>query len=171
VDKIGKRNPFDDAMWRQTEKETRQLFLSKGMTAAQIEDTVRQRYEGWLLAKRHWEDRVQVAQGFGTLFNEILTILNRHDLVGIADEGNPYANMAYEYEAVAIIPRLCKAQTVDDAQRIVTEEFSRWFGASTFRGQTSSQTEALMGRFRLMVEDIWEAWKPQRKGPGHQIDR
>ncbi|KAA9130388.1 hypothetical protein [Microbacterium caowuchunii] len=58
---------------------------------------------------------------------DVESLLYRHDPMGLAGAGAP----ADEYgpEASTIAPRLLRAASVDDVQRILVEEFTTWFGA------------------------------------------
>ena len=61
------------------------------------------------------------------LVQSLEELLYRHDPIGIAFGDNPDE---YAAEAKAIVPRLQNVETVDDVQRIVHEEFVRWFDAA-----------------------------------------
>jgi len=83
---------------------------------------------------------------------DVLAILTRHDVAGIADEEDPDAASGYEPEADTVLPRLLDARTADDVERNVTEEFIRWFGRSTFPATTD-----LHARFSPVADDLWDA--------------
>jgi len=89
---------------------------------------------------------------YGELFHDVLTALTRYDIIGIADEANPDAATEYEPEVGTIIPRLREAQAVEDVERIVREEFLRWFGPGKYLPDP-----VLEERFHLMTNDIWTA--------------
>lgn len=53
--------------------------------------------------------------------------LNASDPVGLLADGAPIDE--YESEVGTIVPRVTKAQNVDEVREAVHEEFARWFGA------------------------------------------
>ena len=62
------------------------------------------------------------------LTGDVEALLYRHDPIGIAFGDNPDE---YSPEAGSIVPRLLDVTTVEDVQRIVHEEFVRWFDSDT----------------------------------------
>jgi hypothetical protein len=72
--------------------------------------------------------RAAIRRQFGSLYDFLLALLFVVDPVGINFETNADE---YEPEVDTILPRLNDSQTVDDLQRIVHEEFVRWFGDET----------------------------------------
>lgn len=69
--------------------------------------------------------RSETKAKYGMLFNEVEEILFRHDPMGInfGDNTDEYAT-----EVGTILPRLVEARSESDVQRIIQEEFLRWFG-------------------------------------------
>jgi len=143
---------FDETQRQQTQERTRQFFQAKGWEAAKIEEVLQRRYENWLRARQRWEEREEMKKEFGALFSDVLTALTRHDIMGIADKYNPDAATEYEPEVGTIVLRLAEVQTAADVERIVKEEFLRWFGSPGQRSET-----VLQEQFRLMADDIWTA--------------
>jgi hypothetical protein len=78
--------------------------------------------------ERYAERRAVLRQRYGSLYEFVLELLFEVDPAGINFETN---TDEYEPEVDTILPRLQDDQTVDDLQRIVHEEFTRWFGAET----------------------------------------
>jgi hypothetical protein len=72
--------------------------------------------------------RVGLRQQFGSLYDFLLVLLFEVDPAGINFETNADE---YEPEVDTILPRLGGAQTAEDLQRVVHEEFVRWFGIET----------------------------------------
>lgn len=91
---------------------------------------------------RHWE----LNAAYERLFQDVTDLLFRHDPAGINFETN---TDEYEPEARTILPRLRGASSVKDVQRIVHEEFVRWFDPQT-AGQRS--------RYLAIAGELWELW-------------
>jgi hypothetical protein len=89
-------------------------------------------------------DRRRFSRAYLALYEEVSSILDRHDLVGLIDAGSPSGE--YEPEVSTILPRLREAAGPDDALRIVNEEFEKWFD------QATSNAEGL-------GLEIWSAWQ------------
>ena len=87
---------------------------------------------------------------YGRLFDEVAAICFRHDPMYINFEVN---SNEYEPEVGTILPRLKTCESVDDAVKVVHEEFQNWFGADS----TGPREE-----YRALTEEIWRAWN-QRK--------
>jgi hypothetical protein len=71
------------------------------------------------------------------LVTALEALLYRLDPIGIAFGDNPDE---YSPEAGTIAPRLQDARSVDDIERVVHEEFVRWFDADT-AGPSSAYRE------------------------------
>ena len=67
------------------------------------------------------EERERIRAACGELFAEMAAILARHDLVGLAPRNR------YEPEVGTVLPRLAEAADASEVQRILHEEFDRWF--------------------------------------------
>ncbi|MGY1692328.1 hypothetical protein [Geodermatophilus sp. SYSU D01105] len=78
---------------------------------------------------------------------EVEALLYRHDPIGIAVAENPDE---YRPEAGSIVARLHGARSVEDVQRLVHEEFVRWFDADT-AGPAS--------RYAAIAQDVWSTWR------------
>jgi hypothetical protein len=74
-------------------------------------------------------------------------ILREADPIGLIAIGAPQNE--YQGELRTIVPRLSESNSATDVQRIVHEEFVRWFGART-AGPAS--------RYAALSRRIWEAW-------------
>lgn len=91
-------------------------------------------------------DRDQVKKTYGNLFFAISNALFQADPIGI----NFITNTdEYDPETGTIIPRLKAANTAQDVQAIVYEEFNNWFGADTAGSQQHYEAVSLK---------IWELW-------------
>src|SRR4051794_34382181 len=74
--------------------------------------------------------RVELKKSHAKFFQEISAILYTLDPIGIgAGTGSP--SDEYDAEAGTIIPRLKHCSSALDTQKVVFEEFVRWFGADT----------------------------------------
>jgi hypothetical protein len=78
--------------------------------------------------ERYAERRAVLRQRYGSLYDFVLALLFEVDPAGINFETN---TDEYEPEVDTILPRLREGQTAEDLQRIVHEEFMRWFGVET----------------------------------------
>jgi hypothetical protein len=93
--------------------------------------------------KRH--DSLKAA--YGDLYTEVSRLLREADPIRLIAIGAP--DDEYDPEVSTILPRLREANSANDVQRIVHEEFVHWFGAET-AGPASY--------YAGVSEDIWEAW-------------
>src|SRR5262245_15136903 len=93
------------------------------------------------------KDRVEVKRAYGALFDQVSALLFADDPVGINFDSN---TDEYEAEAGTIIPRLSSCRSSSDVQRVIHEEFVRWFG---------SETAGPPERYALVAEQIWSAWR------------
>ncbi|HET9363783.1 MAG TPA: hypothetical protein VFP71_02235 [Candidatus Angelobacter sp.] len=85
---------------------------------------------------------------YGNLFDSLAALLFRHDPVGIsfvADE--------YEPEAGTILPRLRNCESARDVQRVVHEEFVRWFNADIAGPEE---------RYTDIASEIWRLWQGKK---------
>jgi hypothetical protein len=91
-----------------------------------------------------------VRDAFGEqLWDEISRILFEEDSIRINFGSN---TDEYEPEVRTILPRLVGCQAVEDARRVVHEEFVRWFG------------ERIAGppeRYDRVAERVWQAWSSE----------
>lgn len=100
------------------------------------------------------KDRREAARAHRELITRVEALLFAADPVGInfetnADEYNP--------EAVSIVARRGEFETAEALQRVVHEEFVRWFDADT---------AGPIERYRSVAEQIWRAWATDRIEPG-----
>lgn len=62
----------------------------------------------------------------------------------------------YDAEAGTVIPRLSTCTSAEDVEKVLREEFSRWFGADiTGRAQ-----------FTTLAKEVWKLWTESRAEPG-----
>jgi hypothetical protein len=83
---------------------------------------------------------------YGTLFTELSLELFQADPMGINFGSN---TDEYDPEAESIILRLQTASSAQDVQRIVYEEFKRWFGL---------KEAGEIDRYELVSLRIWQHW-------------
>lgn len=93
------------------------------------------------------EERRQLRAEYGSLFDSVVALLFSHDPAGINFEIN---TGEYNYEAATILPRLCTCESAQDVQRVVREEFVRFFDADT-----AGQEE----RYRDVASELWQLWQ------------
>jgi hypothetical protein len=90
------------------------------------------------------DDRqVELTVRYEQLTGDVEALLYRHDPIGIAFGDNPDE---YSPEAGSIVPRLLDVTTVEDVQRIVHEEFVRWF---------DSDTAGPAADYQSIAEELW----------------
>ena len=94
------------------------------------------------------QERRQLREEYGELFDSTAALLFRHDPIGISFE-NPKMD-EYEPEAGTILPRLRVCNSSDDVLRVVHEEFVRWFEASN-----AGPPE----RYTQIASEIWQLWQ------------
>src|SRR5688500_15758830 len=98
--------------------------------------------------------RVELKKSHAKLFHEVSAILYKLDPIGIGiGTGSP--SDEYDAEAGTIIPRLQACRSASDVQKVVFEEFVRWFGVDT-AGKLDSYAEE--------GSQIWDAWRRYQSG-------
>jgi hypothetical protein len=96
------------------------------------------------------ERRVRLQATYGRLYTDVLDIIQRADLVGIAY----VADDEYEPEVTTILPRLHQANSELDVATIIREEFDTWF----YEGATRHNED----RVTWTAQEIWKAWQAYR---------
>lgn len=99
------------------------------------------------------EERRRLRAEYGSLFDSVAALLFRHDPVGINFDENADE---YEPEAGTILPRLRNCESGQDVQRVVHEEFVRWFDAGTAGPEQ---------RYTDIASEIWRLWQQYRDRP------
>jgi hypothetical protein len=94
------------------------------------------------------ERRTLIEAQYPGLFAAATRLFFDIDPVGINFESN---TDEYESEVGTVLPRLESAGTVADVERIVREEFVKWFGAS-YEGHRTD-------RLASELWSLWKAWK------------
>ena len=84
---------------------------------------------------------------YGSLYADVSRPLREADPLGLIAIGAP--DDEYDPEVSTILPRLREAKTAVDVQRIVHEEFVRWFGADLVGPLTD---------YADVAEKIWGTW-------------
>jgi hypothetical protein len=92
------------------------------------------------------EERRQLREKYGELFDSTAALLFRHDPIGISFENDADE---YESEAGTILPRLRGCRSADDVRRVVHEEFNRWFEYGTAGPEE---------RYSEIASEIWRLW-------------
>lgn len=91
------------------------------------------------------EERRRLKDEYGELFDAVSALLYRHDPIGVAfDNVN---SDEYDPETGTILPRLRNCESASDVQRVVHDEFVRWFDA----GNAGSEE-----RYEVIASEIWE---------------
>ena len=93
------------------------------------------------------EEHRQLKAEYRELIGAVSALLYRHDPIGIAFDNENTDE--YDPEAATILPRLRNCESASDVQRVVHEEFVRWFhtGAGPEEG------------YALIASEIWELYR------------
>jgi hypothetical protein len=101
------------------------------------------------------ERKRQLRAQYGALYDDVSSILFRHDPIGICNETN---TDEYEPEVGTILPRLRDAGSTKELSRIIHEEFFRWFNGDDLVGPPA--------KYDKIAEEIWNAYqKFNSEGP------
>lgn len=84
---------------------------------------------------------------YGNLYEEVLGLLREADPLRLIAIGAPEDE--YSPEVSTILPRLREATSAPEVERIVHEEFVRWFDADLAGPRTN---------YAEVAEKIWEVW-------------
>src|SRR5262245_60733127 len=84
---------------------------------------------------------------YGNLYADMSRLFREADPMSLIAMGAP--DDEYDPEVSTILPRLREARTAADVQRIVHEEFVRWFGADLVGPLTD---------YAEIAERIWGTW-------------
>ena len=91
-----------------------------------------------------------IKKQFGALYTDVLALLFKADPIGINFKDN---TDEYEPEVDTILPRLSSCANAADVEKVVHEEFVRWFDWDTAGPQE---------RYRVVTKQIWERYKATR---------
>ena len=86
-------------------------------------------------------------EAYGELYFEVSRLLRKADPIRLIIMGAP--DDEYDPEVGTILPRLREAGSAADVQRIVHEEFTRWFSADIAGPATG---------YGAVSEEIWATW-------------
>lgn len=103
------------------------------------------------MTERPQERRGLLKAEYGRLYSEVSRLLREADPIGLIAMGAP--DDEYEPEISTLLPRLREANAAGDVQRIVHEEFVRWFDAN-IAGPISGYAD--------VSERIWRVWLQSR---------
>ena len=79
------------------------------------------------MTEGRWKRSQSLQAAYGSLYSQVSRLLREADPLGLIAMGAP--DDEYDLEVSTILPRLREANAAVDVQRIVHEEFVRWFGA------------------------------------------
>lgn len=99
------------------------------------------------MTKGRQKRRESLEAAYGSLYSDVSRLLREADPIRLITIGAP--DDEYDPEVSTILPRLHEANSPVDVQRIVYEEFVRWFDAN-IAGSISGYAD-VSGK-------IWEAW-------------
>lgn len=101
------------------------------------------------------DERKALRRKYASLYEEVESILFRHDPVEIAFEDN---TDEYDPEVSTILPRAYPAETRDEVLTIVRDEFLRWFAPQRIFRQ---------GSFEQIADEVFEAISPSTAIKAH----
>ena len=101
--------------------------------------------------------REAVRQRHPALFAAVSEAMFRHDPIGINFGNN---TDEYDAEAGTVIPRLSACASAEDVEKVLKEEFSRWFGADI----------AGRAQYTTLAKEVWRLWTESRAEPGAAAD-
>ena len=93
------------------------------------------------------EQSQSLKAAYGSLYADVSCLIRAADPIGLIAIGAP--DDEYDPEVSTILPRLREAKAAVDVQRIVHEEFVRWFGADLVGPLTD---------YAEVAEKIWGTW-------------
>src|SRR6266542_2700 len=99
------------------------------------------------MVKRRRKRQVVLQENYGELYIEVSQLLRKADPIRLIIMGAP--DDEYDPEVSTILPRLREAGSAADVQRIVHEEFTRWFSADIADPATG---------YGAVSEEIWATW-------------
>ena len=99
------------------------------------------------MAESSRQRRQSLKAAYSGLYSEVSRLLREDDPIGLITMGAP--DDEYDPEVSTILPRLREANAPVDVQRIVYEEFGRWFGADIAGPLTD---------YANVAEKIWGTW-------------
>lgn len=92
----------------------------------------------------------ELKKKYGKRFTELLTIISKHDPMGIAIVPD-LIQVEYDLEVKTIIVQLDKTESLTDVHAMVHREFVRWFGSE-------DSDDDYFNSFEPLAKDIYE-WK------------
>jgi hypothetical protein len=93
------------------------------------------------------------------LYGELVALLARHDPLHLIESGAPWNE--YEPEAETILDRLHDATSAEALQRLIHEEFERWFGR-TVAGSLES--------YNGVAAELWAKREGLRRSSGGRLN-
>ncbi len=97
--------------------------------------------------------REAIRQRHPSLFAAVSEAMFRHDPIGINFGDN---RDEYDAEAGTVLPRLSGCASGDEVEKVLREEFSRWFGADI----------AGRAQYALLAQEVWRLWIESQAEPG-----
>jgi hypothetical protein len=93
--------------------------------------------------------REAVSARHPSLFAAVSEAMFRHDPIAINFEDN---TDEYDAEAGTVLPRLSSCESADAVEKVLREEFCRWFGADI----------AGRAQYVALAKEIWTLWNENR---------
>ena len=90
---------------------------------------------------------MQLKGEYKRLFESTSALLFRHDPIGLNYETNIGE---YDHEARTVLPRLTSCNSAEAVERVLHEEFCRWF---------TTKTAGPQERYRAAAVELWQLWQ------------
>lgn len=90
--------------------------------------------------------RKALKKAYGALYSDLLVLFYKADPIGLASHAPPDE---YSSEVETVLPRLSACHGPDDVQRVLHEEFCRWFDAD-LAGPPA--------QYRVLAVQVWRAF-------------
>ena len=109
------------------------------------------------------EFRRKIKEQYGSFYNQVTEIFNRHDPIALIKCGAP--SDEYGYEISRILAQLKNAESVLEARKIIYDVFDQSFNYGYSASDLSKSTklsEDFAGTetdYQLIAEEVWAVWE------------
>ncbi len=107
--------------------------------------------------------RRKIKEQYGSFYNQVTEIFNRHDPIALIKGGAPLDE--YGYEISRILSELKSAESVLEARKIIYEVFDQSFNYGYSASNLSKRIkidEDFAGTetdYQLIAEEVWAVWE------------
>ena len=109
------------------------------------------------------EFRRKIKEQYGSFYNQITEIFNRHDPIDLIKIGAP--SDEYGYEISRILSKLKNTESVLETRRIIYEEFNQSFNYGYSASNLSKRIKigddfaGTETDYHLIAEEVWAVWE------------